>query len=132
MINCFFDSLQPNLASAKPKLGGGCVRVKNCIEVHVRNTLARVGATWASCVWIAQSDFDAAKAYRVEVPWQAITTVALEGTSLEVVGGSFPGYSALRLDPQTRCLFRHSSADSIAKSKQAILESRELGYNYYL
>jgi hypothetical protein len=95
-INCFFDALFLRGTGV-----GGFVHVRDCFEVHIRNSLIRVaydrpqGTVPISAVTTAQS------------PLGRPTNVLVEGSSLYG-----PGDSVLDVGANTVCFFRHSCSDS--------------------
>lgn len=80
---------------------GGFIHIHDCAEVHIRNSLIRVGysdpkgTVPISAVTIRKS------------PDERLTNVLIEGSSLYG-----PGDSTLDIGANAICFFRHSSSDS--------------------
>lgn len=95
-INCFFDALFMSGVGV-----GGFIHIRDCAEVHIRNSLIRVGysdpkgTVPVSAVTIRKSSDE------------RLTNVLIEGSSLYGPGGS-----TLDIGANTICFFRHSSSDS--------------------
>jgi hypothetical protein len=101
-INCFFDALFL-------KSEGGFIHVTDCHEVHLRNSLVRVGHLKSLRAVRLRPPITAVKTTRTpgdnEPDWKS--SVLIEGTSLYG-----PGSSVLDIGENTVCYFRHSFADS--------------------
>jgi hypothetical protein len=96
-INCFFDALYMSGNAA-----GGFVHIRDCFEVHIRNSLIRVG--YASP---QGGDVPISAVTTTRGPNDGLTNVLIEGSSLYGPGGS-----VLDVGANTFCFFRHSSSDS--------------------
>ena len=103
IVDCFFDSLFLDPDDPLIPDGGGCIRVSNCYEVHIRNSLLRVGAYKPGTTQGAA----------VRVMGDAM--VLLEGSSLYAPG--MVSDRVLHVDEPTAqfsgCVFAHSSTDSV-------------------
>lgn len=114
LTNCFFDALYLDEGD------GGCMLVEGCTEVHVRNSLLRVGVTaaWSvnnqgvpspgACVHARQNPLANKEAY-----------VWLENTCLEAPGRVSD--RALWLGPGATCEFRNSSSDSFLGDENRLI-----------
>jgi hypothetical protein len=94
--NCFFDAL---FMSGE----GGFIRIRDCFEVHVRNSLVRVSYLDPAVT----PRIAAVKITNSSISDDRLTNVLIEGTSLY---GPPPG--VLDVGDGTICFFRHSSSDS--------------------
>jgi hypothetical protein len=117
-INCFFDALHMGGMA-----DGGYVRIRDCFEVHIRNSLIRVGYSEShgdspiSAVAISKSPGDARRRPREVRPTAfatrppdlppRLTNVLIEGSSLYG-----PGERVLDIGADTFCFFRHSFSES--------------------
>lgn len=95
-INCFFDALHMSGTGV-----GGFVHIRDCFEVHIRNSLIRVGYS-NSTGTLPISAVTTSKS-----PADGLTNVLIEGSSLYG-----PGDNILDIGANTFCFFRHSSSDS--------------------
>jgi hypothetical protein len=108
VVGCFFDSLFLDRGEALAE--GGCIDVSNCYEVHIRNSLLRVGADFRDSP--AQPSFTQGAAVRVRQD----AMVLLEGSTLYSPG--MGSDRVLHVDKPVEgkiagCIFAHSSADSV-------------------
>ena len=95
-INCFFDALFLNDE-------GGLMAIRNCYEVHLRNSLLRVNYLNGR----GTKPITAVKISKRPVSSDELTHVAIEGSSLYG-----PGPSVLDIGKNTVCFFRHSWTES--------------------
>jgi hypothetical protein len=113
LINSFFDSLSIGEGST-----GGCVYVRDCHEVHLRNSLARTTGGGAAVRIEATNPGSTRKAYPRAEPYMGVGTktplvaVTLEGSTLN------GPRRALSIGDSCLCFFRHSAADSIDVEKR--------------
>lgn len=84
---------------------GGCLRVRDCLEVSIRNSLARVASDRDHP---RKTGFTNGAALRVEGGAHAI----VEGSSL-VAPGTAGSDRVLDVEPGSHCTLYHSSADSV-------------------
>jgi hypothetical protein len=101
-IECFFDALFVETDTS------GAVRIRDCFEVHIRNSILRVNNGHLDGnpeVLGAAVDVTG-----VDRPGQIPTNVFIEGSSLEC---SRPSRRLLNIGPFSDCHFRHSSTGSI-------------------
>jgi len=118
-IQCFFDALFVETETS------GAVRIRNCFEVHIRNSILRVNnmdqvaevpggftATHEREVLGAAVDVDGDHVER-----QIDTNVFIEGSSLECPRPKeLHSRRLLHIGPNSDCYFKHSSTDSIMLS----------------
>src|SRR4030095_4361996 len=111
-INCFFDALYLTDTEADC----GILRVQDCLEVHLRNSLLRTNNRRAYHIqreplepWATLPARGSAAATRSTQNRK--TNLFVEGSSLEcnAEGGAL---GLLDIGPGTTCLFKHSSSDS--------------------
>jgi len=101
-INCFFDALFVETDTS------GCVRIRDCFDVHIRNSFLRVNN--------AHKRSTTPNAEPPKVLGAAVdvagtnTNVVIEGRSLECPRESD---RLLNVGPNSNCHFKHSSTDSI-------------------
>jgi hypothetical protein len=105
IVDCFFDSLFLDRDDALDE--GGCIHVSNCYEVHIRNSLLRVGADYR--------DRGPPRTRGSAVRVMGDAMVLLEGSTLYS-----PGMESDRVlhverptAPISGCIFAHSSTDSV-------------------
>jgi hypothetical protein len=128
-VDCFFDSLFLDRGNKLNE--GGCMKVSNCFEVHVRNSLLRVGAHHLDKPKKGEGKFKGA-ALRV----MKNANVCVEGSSLMSAG--MDSDRVLHVDEESvfidddelvraGCLFAHSSTDSVfEKGRQWVLVKQGL------
>jgi len=107
-INCFFDALFVETTTS------GCVQIRDCYDVHIRNSLLRVNNAHLGSVQEAPEVLgcavDVAGAAQLDAPGHIPTNVVIEGSSLQCPRKSS---RALNIGPHANCFFKHSSTDSI-------------------
>jgi hypothetical protein len=106
LINAFLDALYLRDEDS------GAILIRDCDDVHLRNSLMRVNAQpgmgLAEVSSMAGSIAGACVAMRST---QGYTRVAIEGCSLECPGSGH--YRVLDVGPGTNCFFYHSTTDSV-------------------
>jgi hypothetical protein len=116
LINSFFDSLFIGKDST-----GGCVKVKDCYEVHLRNSLARTTGQGsavrieATDPALAKNGYEEARPYMDVGPKAPLVAVSLEGSTLNGPN------RALSIGNYCLCFFRHSAADSIYVDEEQVV-----------
>jgi hypothetical protein len=119
LINSFFDSLSIGERSA-----GGCVLMKDCHEVHLRNSLLRTTGGGsavrieATPPGVSSNVYPNAGPYMGVGPKAPLVAATLEGSTLNAP------CRALSIGDFCLCFFRHSAADSIEVEKQVNRVSR--------
>jgi hypothetical protein len=103
-INCFFDALYLEEI-------GGYYHIQDCFEVHLRNSLVRVGYLNLT----GTSHIAAVRTGNSSGSDNKLTNVIIEGSSLYG-----PSATVLDVGDHTICFFRHSSADSKSGSGRFI------------
>jgi hypothetical protein len=107
IVDCFFDSLFLDRGDELDE--GGCIRVSNCFEVHIRNSLLRVGAD-------PRDNGTSRMTHGAAVRVLGDAMVLIEGSTLYS-----PGMESDRVldvaPPEEKkiagCIFAHSSTDSV-------------------
>lgn len=105
-INCFFDALF--VESDK----SGCVRIRDCYDVHIRNSFLRVNSGHIDPnleLEVLGAAVDVAGSAEPDAG-EVATNVLIEGSSLQC---SRPSLRLLNIGPHSDCHFKHSSTDSI-------------------
>jgi hypothetical protein len=103
LIDCFIDALNVDGES------GGCLRTKDCYEVHIRNSILRTSGgrekTRGAALRVESSGPNVA-----DYPDRAspLVNVLLEGSSLYGIGSP----RVLHIGEDTQCVFNHSSSES--------------------
>ena len=116
-VDCFFDSLFLDRGDALGE--GGCIDVSNCYEVHIRNSLLRVGADFRD----APPEPSHTQGAAVRVREDAM--VLLEGSTLYSPG--IGSDRVLHVDKPTEgkisgCIFAHSSTDSVLGKEWVVVK----------
>jgi hypothetical protein len=118
LIDSFFDSLSisdQRMTSGVPV--GGCVYIRDCYEVHVRNSLVRTTGEGAA-VRIEAASPSRNRNYPDSCPYMRVdrkaplVAASIEGSTLEAPT------RALSIADYSLCFFRHSAASSIDIDKQ--------------
>jgi len=98
-ISCFFDALFVDSDVS------GCVKIRDCFEVHIRNSILRV------------HNGQYPDPNPPEVPGSAVDVFGTLGTNVYIEGCSLlcvrPSRRILNIGPNADCFFRHSCTDSI-------------------
>jgi hypothetical protein len=105
LIDCFIDALNVQVE------GGGCLRTKDCYEIHIRNSILRTSSgreqppTSGAALRVESSGQK-----NVNYPERAtpLVNVLLEGSSLYGIGSP----RVLHIGDHTQCIFNHSSSES--------------------
>jgi hypothetical protein len=104
-IECFFDALFVETDTS------GAVRIRDCFEVHIRNSILRVNnGHLDGNPEVLGAAVDVAGDAAFDVPGRIATNVIIEGSSLEC---SRPSRRLLNIGPHSDCHFKHSSTESI-------------------
>jgi hypothetical protein len=108
LINSFFDSLRVGDLSS-----GGCVYVKDCHEVHLRNSLVRTTGLGSAVLIEATDPAKSRLVYTNALPYMDVGESApLVAVTIQASTLNGPN-RALHIGNFCICFFRNSSADSI-------------------